>query len=157
MIRVTRASLAIAAAALAAALLAGRAEAGGPTATYDIDNPLRVPYQETSTNCAVDFNACVFTYSVVPANKRLGITHVSCLFLVKNTDGISYAELGYEPTPTVPVFLPSVQQSNPAYVIVNADTSLFVPASKRPFVLIFPNTTGFVSAQCTILGYEISD
>jgi hypothetical protein len=56
--------------------------------TQNIDEPGRNPYQESffayMTNCAAASKFCNFTFSTVPAGKRLVITHVSAYVDVQN-------------------------------------------------------------------------
>jgi len=136
-------------------LVSGQAHAA-PTDVENIDEPARVAHQQL---VQLPTNGSEFLFSKVPANHRLRITNVNCQFEMLSVNGLSAVYLlnDNDAPNSMVLALPSVQQSDPYYVVVNAEVSLFVAAGQQPSMRFTTYMGGVVStAFCSISGYQIT-
>ena len=139
--------------------------AGQPVLIKNLDEPGRAPYQETvfvgQACCGVGFSTTVFTFSVVPANKRLVIKDASLNLPAARGSAVSPAVLRIVGGGTPELNLPLILGGSLVYDewITNQQVNFYVDQSQRPEILLSVDSAHAIAgltATATLTGYYVS-
>ena len=134
------------------------AAADPPLIVQDRDQPIRNPYQQglqTSCQYAGD---CALLFSVVPANRRRVIEHVSCFLTLPSSGYITSALLFAQNFRLERDFLPvnnTTTNNGTSTTIINVNTLVYYGGNGQPRLDVYTYGAALTNFYCTLVGYEI--
>jgi hypothetical protein len=139
--------------------------AGTTVLIKNLDEPGRVPYQESKNVSGDPTGVSQVTFSAVPANTRLVIREISVDFLVKAGGAVGAGSLGsaaFFPPPQS-LYFPLTFQG-PTYLtgfdewVANQQVTFYVNAGQQPLALLTvdPPHAAVIGENMTLTGYYVS-
>ena len=133
-----------------------------PALVQDRDQPARQPWMQLIqvaqdvANCGASLNACQADFDVVPAGKRLVVTHASVHLTVANAEGLMAFTGPNFATPPFAHFLPMTPQFQQHFA-GGGPVLYYVEAGLRPYFLaVSPLIGGTGVASFALSGYFIN-
>lgn len=101
------------------------------------------PYQQTTQSIVCGSHACTATFAVVPAGKRLVVTHVSAQFALPGVDGFPSVALTTSSLQSPPRLLFAPTNHGPGSYILSSPVTFYVEAGVAPVLVLGGNNAGF--------------
>ena len=130
--------------------------ATNPALTRNVDDPGRIAYQTTVTNCSLTETTCSFSFPAVPQGHRLVVEHVSgFLSLNSNASGANVFLTGGANEARSSFFaLPGLQFASSGSILFDQAVLQYLDAGSAPFIAtvtdVIPNANG---STATVSGY----